>query len=298
MASHLKYKIPGYKTVIWGLFFLLIMSLAGCGEKKKSDEELVIGNWTQYRNRAYVLLIIHSKGVWDSSVRVADATSKIVKAKGNAKGSWHMEEGQLIFTVVESDIEEIWEKNNTSFFEIVALDENQMQLKEENGRVGEWKKTKTGKADKADGPVAEVISMPPYAVNLNKHSSNAKDRYFCLKMNLRLKEIMPGQEVPQFHPRARDAAVLFLSSLVYGDVSDFDRIKEQKLRLKDVLNPYMDGLIQEIEIAHVIIASSYTRVEEFIIEHTLGGTGKSEGDEASPEDGSDETPGKDENKDA
>ncbi len=203
-------------------------------------------------------------------MRIADATSKIVSSKGNATGSWHMEEGQLIFTVVESDIEEIWEKNDTSFFEIVELGERLMLLKEESGRVAEWKKTSGQQGADVEAELAKVISMAPYTVNLNKNSSNVQDRYLCLNMQLVLKELMPDQKIPDFHPRARDAAILFLSSLVFGDVENFEKIKEQKMKLVDVLNPYMDGFIKDIEIEQVIIATSITKVEEFIIEHTIG----------------------------
>ena len=251
------------------LVFLLLAVAVGCGEKEKTDRELVLGNWTQYRNRAYILLVINPKGTWSSSVRIADVTSKIVSSKGSAKGSWHMEDKQLIFTVVESDIEEVWEKNDTSFFEIVELGERVMLLKEESGRVGEWQKTGAGQGEEGVD-VAVTVPMAPYAVNLNKHSSNEPNRYLCLNMNLKLKELMPGQEIPKFHPKARDAAILFLSSLVYDDVENFDKIKVQQDRLADVLNPYMEGFIKEVEIEHVIIASSISKVEEFIIEHTIG----------------------------
>lgn len=258
------------KILFWGLLFLLILAaIPGCGGKEPQDEDLVIGNWTQYRNRAYILLIISPKGTWDSSVRIADATSKIVSAKGSAKGSWHMEKDQLIFTVLESDIQEIWEENDTSFFEIVELGDRLMLLKEENGRVGEWQKTGASKGENA-GPVAVTVPMKPYAVNLNKNSSNAPDRYLCLNMNLKLKELMPDQKIPKFHPKARDAAVLFLSSLVYDNVENFDRIKEQQAKLVDVLNPYMEGVIKEVAIEQVIVATDIGKVEEFIIEHTIG----------------------------
>jgi hypothetical protein len=104
-----------------------------------------------------------------------------------------------------------------------------------------------------------------------------------MNMHMVLKELMPDQEVPKFHPRARDAAILFLSSLVYGDVENFDKIKAQKKKLVDVLNPYMEGFIKDIEIEHVIIATSVTKVEEFIIEHTIG----KEDEEGEGEDGED-----------
>lgn len=284
------------RLFIFFLILVLVLTAYGCGEKEKTKEDMVLGNWTQYRNRAYILLIINPKGTWNSSVRIADATSKIVSSRGNANGSWHMEEGQLIFTVVESDIEEIWEKNDTSFFEIVELGERLMLLKEESGRVGEWKKTSTKKGTDPEGNPQRTVNMAPYAVNLNKNSSNATDRYLCMKMHLVLKELMPDQEIPKFHPRARDAAILFLSSLVYGDVEDFDRIKVQKKKLVDVLNPYMEGFIKDIKIEQVIIATSVTKVEEFIIEHTIGkddkegeeGEAEEEGASGTKEDGADE----------
>ena len=261
-----------FQYVITGIFLVLFMAFffVGCGEKVKGDEDLVVGNWTQYRNRAYILLVISSKGTWDSSVRIADATSKIVKSKGTAKGTWHMEEGQLIFTVMESNIQEVWEQNDTSFFEIVELGEQIMLLKEENGRVSEWKKSRSQKPGDAVTEAAVVISMKPLAVNLNKNRSNTQDRYLCLNMNLVLKELMPDQKIPALHPKAREAAVIFLSSLVYEEVKDFDQVKLQKLKLVDVLNPYMDGFIKDIEIEHVIISTTMEKVEEFIIEHTMG----------------------------
>jgi Flagellar basal body-associated protein FliL len=271
------------QCVIPRIFLVLLMVFfsAGCGEKQKQDEDLVVGNWTQYRNRAYILLIISPKGTWNSSVRIADATSKIVKSKGTAKGSWHMEAGQLIFTVMESDLQEIWEQNDTSFFEIVELGEQIMLLKEENGRVLEWKKTRSQKTVAAGTEAAVVIPMKPLAVNLNKNRSNTQDRYLCLNMNLVLKELMPEQQIPALHPKAREAAVMYLSSLVYEDVKDFDRVKFQKSKLVDVLNPYMEGFIKDIEIEHVIISTTMEKVEEFIIEHTMGP--KKEGEEAGNE---------------
>ena len=261
-----------FQYAISSIFLILFMafSLTGCGEKEKTDEDLVVGNWTQYRNRAYILLVISPKGSWNSSVRISDVTSKIVKSKGNAQGSWHMEEGQLILTVTDSTLEEVWEKNDTSFLEIVELGERIMLLKEETGRIAEWKKTSTKKTGDIESDTAVVISMEPIAVNLNKNRSNTQDRYLCLKTSMVLKELMPDQKIPVMHPKAREAAIIFLSSLVYEDVKDFDQVKIQRSKLVDVLNPYMEGFIKDIEIEHVIISTTIEKVEEFIIEHTMG----------------------------
>lgn len=261
------------KLAICFILFLIgvsfLVSITACGEKEKNQKDLAVGNWTQFRNRAYILLITNPKGEWNSSVRIADVTEKIVKSKGHAKGTWYIENGQMIFTVSESEIEEIWEKNATTFFDIVELTDTVMQLKDEFGRIIVWKKTKVKKAATSDTDLSPIVSLGPVAVNLNKNRSNDKDRYLCLNLNLVLKELMPDQEIPPIHPEAREAAVIFLSSLVFNDVKDFDRVKKQIGKLVDVLNPYMEGFIREIAIEHVIIANEIDKVEEFIIEHTL-----------------------------
>jgi len=251
------------------LGFIFAVLLFGCGENEKNQNEMVIGNWTQLRNRAYILLIINPKGGWNSSVRIADATSKIVSSKGNAKGLWHVEDAQMIFTVSESDIGDIWETNATLFFDIIALTETEMHLKDENGWVGIWKQTAPKKAAVADENAQAVIPMGPVVVNLNKNRANDKDRYLCLNLNLILKELMPEQLPPPIHPRVRDAAIIFLSSLVQNDVKDFDDLKKQGEKLVDVINPHIEGMVKEIEIEHVIVADNIDKVEEFIIEHTI-----------------------------
>ncbi len=251
------------------IVFSFLIVLSGCGKEEKSQNEFAVGNWTQFRNRAYILLITNPKGEWNSSVRIADVTSKIVSSKGTAKGTWHIEKGQMIFTVTESDIEEIWEKNATTFFDIVELTESLMRLRNESGREIVWKQTNKQKAAVVDESTAQMIGMGPISVNLNKNRSNDKDRYLCLNLNLILKELMPEQEIPLLHPKALDAANIFLSSLVFNDVKDFDSIKMQGKKLVDVLNPYLDGFIKEVEIEHVIVAADIDQVEEFIIEHTI-----------------------------
>ncbi len=262
--------------VLIGFSFFIL--LGGCGKEEKNQNEFAVGNWTQFRNRAYILLITNPKGEWNSSVRIADVTSKIVSSKGTAKGTWHIEKGQMIFTVTESDIEEVWEKNATTFLDIVELTESIMRLRNEAGREIVWKQTNKQKAATADEPIAQMLAMGPMAVNLNKNRSNDKDRYLCLNLNLILKELMPEQEIPPMHPKALEAANIFLSSLVFNDVKDFDAIKVQGKKLVDVLNPYLNGFVKEVEIEHVIVAADIDQVEEFIIEHTIS-------DEPVPEEG-------------
>jgi hypothetical protein len=254
-------------VLLVGAFFLV--SITGCDERGKTQNELAVGNWTHLRNRAYILLITSPTGEWNSSVRISDVTSKIVKSKGNAKGTWHIENDQMIFVVLESDIEEAWTKNTTIFFDIIGIMENEMQLKNEFGRTLVWRKTNVQKAATAENSLEIILPMGPVVVNLNKNRSNDKDRYLCLNLNMVFKELMPGQEIPPIHPKAREAAIVFFSALVFNDVKSFDRIKEKIRKLVDVLNPYMEGFIREILIEHVIVATEIDKVEEFIIENTL-----------------------------
>lgn len=258
--------------VMLSIIILTAVLLSGCGESEKTQEELAVGNWAQLKNRAYILLITTPKGGWSSSVRITDATSKVVKSKGNATGTWHIEKNQMIFTVNESDIEEIWETNATLFFDISLLTDTEMHLKDESGYTTIWKQTKGSSQAQVEEALNQEIPLGPVAVNLNKNRSNDKDRYLCLNLNMVIKELMPDEEIPPIHPRAREAAMLFLSSLVFNDVKDFDRLKIQAKRLLDVINPYMHGVVKEIVIEHVIVATEIEKVEEFLIEHTASQT--------------------------
>ncbi len=253
------------------LFFIaafLFSFAAACKEKKISPDELVVGNWIQSKNNAYILWVTNPKGEWQSSVKIPDVTGKIVKSRGNAKGTWHIDDGQIIVTVMESDVENVWEKNATSFFDIIELTETTMRLKENTGHIVVWSKTNTQKASTPES-LNNFIALGPVAVNLNKNRSHDKNRYLCLNMNLVLQEIMPDQETPVIHPKAREAMIIFLSSLVFDDVKDFKSIKKQNKKIVAVLNPYMDGSIKEIKIEHVIVSTDIDQVEEFMIEHTL-----------------------------
>ena len=232
---------------------------------------MVVGNWVQSRNQAYILWIASPTGEWKSSVKIPDATGKIVKSRGSAMGTWHVEEGQMIITVIESDVENVWEKNATSFFDIVELTEIKMQLEEESGHIALWKKTITQKTATAEN-LQSIIPMGPVAVNLDKNRTHDKNRYLCLNMNLILEEMMPEEKLPVIHPRAREAVLIFLSSLVFDNVKDFTSIKKQNKNLVAVLNPYMDSSIKEIKIEHVIVTTDPDKVEEFIIEHTIVGS--------------------------
>lgn len=235
--------------------------------KISPTQELLIGSWRRYNNRVHTLLIIRNNGNWSSDLRVEGATSKIVERKGESSGTWRLEDHNLIVNVLSSQMEDIW-PTGTFTLEITEIDKKTITLKYPNSRLITWKRARIEKETKKEGAVNPVIAMHPLVVNLNKISSNDKDRYLCLALELHLEEMAVDADVPKLHPRAWDAAIIYLSSLIYNDVKTFDVMKVVTDNLTKILNPYFDGLLVEVASTHVMISSSMEKVDEFIIEHS------------------------------
>ncbi len=263
------------------IFFILILTVLifqGCGgeEEQEADQlphvpdqrELLVGSWNRYSNKIYTLLILKNNGNWSSDLRIEGGASKIVERRGNATGTWIVEENNLILTVIDSQIEDVWKKNSTYTLEIIELDKKQMTLKYPNARLFTWKRSRAAKEAKGEESTAPVLPMKPLVVNLNKLSSNDKDRYLCLAIDLHLEALTAEQEAPKLHPKVWDAANIYLSSLIYKDVKTFDNMKVVNEKLFDIFTPYLDGKLSHIEVNHVMISSNMEKVEEFILEHT------------------------------
>ncbi|MBF0229766.1 MAG: flagellar basal body-associated FliL family protein [Desulfamplus sp.] len=232
--------------------------------------QLLLGTWSRYNNRVYTLLIIRANGNWSSDYRIEGATSKIVERKGEASGTWKLEDKRLTFTIVSSDMEEIW-PTGTIELEIITIEKRSMTLKYPNSRLITWTKARVEKDKKKEEGVASInpiITMKPIVVNLTKLSSKDNDRYFCVALELHLEEMEATAAIPKLHPRAWDSTILFLSSLVYNDVKTFDETKLVTNRLTKILNPYLDGLLTEVASTHIMVSSSMDKVDEFIIEHS------------------------------
>ena len=251
------------------VFFVGLLFYQGCSDKNNIDEKLM-GGWFRKSVNKYIRLSLNPQNKWSASVKVADVTTRIIEVKGKASGSWHMEDGSLVMTVVESNIRDVFEKNKTSFYTIEELTDKVMTLENSVGRLMTWQST-SPETQGGDGEgIFRVIDMEPIAVNLNKIRSHDKDRYLCLNLKVELKELMPGTEIPEIHPKAREAVILYLSSLVYKDVHELDKVKNLQGSLKKILTPYLNGFVEKVKIDHVIISSTMDKVEEFMIEHTIG----------------------------
>lgn len=257
-------------TLFLALAVLLCCSGIGCKEKGPPEptvEELLLGTWSRYQNKMYILLMVKANGGWTSDARVEGANSKIIEKKWSATGTWKVENYQLILDTVSSDSDEFWVAGSTQFFQLIEINKDFMTLKHTNGREFLWQRSQVKKRPVAEGERPSFIKFKPMVVNLNKNRSNDKDRYLCLDIDLNLTDLMPDQEIPEVHPQAREAAMLFLSSLVYDDVKSFEKVKDVKVELEKLLNPYLEGKLKDIKINHVVIASSMDKVDEFLIGH-------------------------------
>ncbi len=253
------------------------LSVLGCKEKEVPLNEQLLGSWIQADELTYIGVHLNPEGMWDSNVKIANPRSRIVAFKGNASGTWYVQEKQLVMAVVESTIEKAWKKDKIYSFQLGEILPSRILLTSSKGKQIEWEREAVAAPDGQEPD--SVISMAPIAVNLDKISSNTKDSYLCVKMKLLLKELMPGSPVPVMHPRVRDAAVLFLSSLIYDKVRNFEALNVQKEALLKALNPYLSGAIKEIELEDVLIATSPEKVEEFCMKFAPSAEEETPGEE-------------------
>ncbi len=244
--------------------FIALLFPCGCGEKTVPLDEQLLGNWIQSNETRYIEIQLAPEGMWSSHVKIANPRSKIVAFKGDASGTWYVQEKQLTMTVVESTIEKVWGKNSIYSFSVEDILASRILLKNAEEKELQWEKETPDQ--KALEEVSPVLSMAPIAVNLNKISSNTKDSYLCVKIDIVLKELMPGVPPPVMHPRIREASVIFFSSLIHDQVRTFDEVNVQKKALLKVLNPYLHGAIKEIDLKKVMVTSSYEKVDEFLMD--------------------------------
>ncbi len=274
-------KKPFCILICFASIFLSLVCLSGCGSEPDQGE-LIMRGWTNKRGEAYIYLKIKMEGKWEVSVNIADATTRIIQVRGKASGQWHIEDNALVLTVFESNINKIFKKDVTNFYEIVKLNEKVMELLDTHGQLTTWKAIELSKKQ-AGKSGSNSIRMAPFTVNLNKLRSRDKDRYLCVNFKIILKEFLPGSEVTKVHPKAREAVLIYLSSLVYKDIKNLDNAEEIQKNLQIILNPYIGNMIQKIEIDHIIVSSTYDRVEEFLIEHSIKARISKERNEKDPQ---------------
>ncbi|OQY02416.1 MAG: hypothetical protein B6I26_00840 [Desulfobacteraceae bacterium 4572_130] len=250
------------KIVLISFFALFIFGL-GCNGKL-SYEKLIIGEWNRYINETDDILTIKNNYEWRLKINVTPYDLKIFDQIKSASGTWKIENTNLVLTVIHSEINDIWKENEIFFYEIIEISNDTMKLRSVNEGESVWQKIQKEKYGKA----SKIIKIKPIVVNLNKTNLNEKDRYLYIDMELNLLKKIESLKNQSFlfHPRAREAVIIFLSSFTYENVKTFNKISDINKKLKHVLNPYFNGLLKNIKINRIMLLNNMDEVNKFRME--------------------------------
>lgn len=285
------------------LFILIFFVFWGSCKSGPKVEEFLIGSWRAYKLKVHSILTFYNNGSWAIENRVEGKLSKIVAKKGRISGEWFYtddviailpedyqppeeiedeksdekkaEEDSdtpkifLVLNVIKNeDEDEYWVEGKPNIFELVTLDKNQLIIEDLNGKVLTWDRVRAERERDVNMEGSLAIDMGSIIVNLSRTKIRQKRRYLCLDMDIVIEvpvvEGAPAIEPPPLHPRLREAAIFYLSSLTYKDIKSIDRVQEHIALLKDILNPYVKGKIQELYIKNVVVTSQKKNVEDFI----------------------------------
>jgi hypothetical protein len=259
----------------WICIFLCLFSLYSCGGKQKDESRLLLlGSWRFSQMNMHTILTLRNNGTWQSDDRVEGRHTRIVEKRGKSTGRWQMESGnRLIFSVETADEAGMWPAGSMQSFDIVSLDARTLVLQQESGRTWEWSKIRAQRPTEGEVVAHQAVRMPPLIVNVARSRILERQRFLCLDLEfiLTLDEFIPNPEMipppPPLHPEVRETILFYLSSLEYREINSFDRVKALRLHLRQMLNPYFDNRLHEIEVRNIIVASSKDSLEEFILQY-------------------------------
>ena len=175
----------------------------------------------------------------------------------------------LIMHVSESDGDEYWQPGITIPFEILTLDKEMLVMRNFTGDTMEWLKVRAGKNEEMDTEGTVKMNIGPMVINLSRTRIRQRRRYLCLDVDLVLEvpyhdtEAVPP-EPPAIHPRIKEAAIFYLSAKTYKDIKTVDDAQNVISGLKNVLNPYLEGKIQELVINNIVVSTERKNVEDFL----------------------------------
>ena len=206
----------------------------------------------------------------------AAPSEKLSNAKGtdaDAEGSQAQHESlptiYLMMRVVESEGDDDWQPGVTLPFEISTLDKEALTLKNFNGDIMEWSRVRAGKSEETDLEGTVKMNLGPMVINLSRTRIRQRRRYLCIDVDLVLEVVYSNgeglpPEPPAIHPRIMEAAIFYLSAKTYKDLRTVDDAQAVIGGLKNVLNPYLQGKIQELVINNIIVSTERKNVEDFI----------------------------------
>jgi len=252
-----------FRSILPFLVMISCILFTGCGPTEQLGDERFFGSWRFKHGRVHTIITFRANSTWISDIRIADRFEKIVDKKGNIEGKWAVEAGSLKMTPLESGFESEWKVGKTYNYEIVEVNKDFLRLKDDLGRVRNWTRVRGQKKEGKDASVSKV-NVGPIVVNVKKSKKYIKDRYLCIDLQLVLSIDGAEQPIPKIHPRVREAAILNMSYLTYDELNTNKKIGDLKTKIKRILNPYMQGAIDEVIINDIAVTRKWDIVEEFL----------------------------------
>lgn len=252
-----------FRSILPFLLMISCILFTGCGSTEQLGDERFLGSWRFKHGRVHTIITFRANSTWISDIRIADRFEKIVDKKGNIEGKWAVEAGSLKMTPLKSGFESEWKVGKTYNYEIVEVNKDFLRLKDTLGRVRNWIRVRGQKKEGKDASVSKV-NVGPIVVNVKKSKKYIKDRYLCIDLQLVLSIDGAEQPIPKIHPRVREAAILNMSYLTYDELNTNKKIGDLKTKIKRILNPYMQGAIDEVIINDIAVTRKWDIVEEFL----------------------------------
>lgn len=273
-------KNPIFFILISILLCLTTLLFFSCS-KEETIEDRLYGSWRSYEKNVHTILTYHAQGTWAATHKVEGSFSKIVEKKGVVRGTWQVAGGKLEMKTDEAAVDVGWRVGETKIFEIVGEVADTLTLKNEVQRIKVWNRLKSDDKPKEDEAVegGVVVNLGPMVVNLMKLRARSKERYLCVDLALQIESIEGVDFVmviqdPQstdvtsykyeIHPRIKEAVLFYLSSLTYNKIKTFDKSEVAMNELKTILNPYLRGQINSVDIKNIVVTSKRKSVNDFI----------------------------------
>jgi|GEM_PF-3538438 len=243
------------------LFIIFFSMLFCCSNKAEKKSVLIIGSWSIQKNNVYTIIRFLANGKWHIQIRIEGIHFKIIEKRGQAEGTWTMNEKDKTVTLVTViGYPEIGWKVGTQTYDIAKLDPLRLHLKNENGIKVKWKKVRGKQGTGSDKNITSV-TIAPVVTNISKDRYNQRYSWICADISLIL-----GRDdmMIQIHPKVHEKIIFFLSSKTYRDVNSNSKLQNVRKNLCKLLNLYMDNKILEVVFNKFTVTGRKNAVGEFL----------------------------------
>lgn len=270
------------KNRLFGIIVLVaIISLTGSCSKESPVKEKIYGTWRIKRANVHSVYSFRANGSWTASERVEGRFSKIVENKGKIVGQWELLDPadgptSLVMTPVKVESVKDWEEGTAVQFEVDSVDEKELNLIYPNGRTMKLIRVRGKKASVEEEALGVVkVTTGPIIVNLKKDRAHGKFRFFCIDLELNIGDVEDCEYVAiekkpeseevayHLHPKIKEVAIMFFSSLTYKETKTLDKVKDVVKQFQKVINPYLNGSVESIEVVKVVVTTNSESVRDF-----------------------------------